>query len=522
MLNKTFNDESTTESDESNVNKSKQNIKQASSNSSSANTSANNSKPETTQATKQLNEPTKSTAPIIMDKIKATTHTNNNSNSPNSTVLGQSSSVTSASILPTSASTISQPQHSPSSESNSGENNKQSPSKNGSKNFSTFIKERLLEKQTAQQQKKTSDNLNDVANKIAQYALLSNYASNLANDDTTSYSKSRSPSKSPEELVSNHETALPFSNSSNQQRTTNNFKIKSSSSAIPISNNKTASKEKLSVSPSKETYLINHKPPISPSTPPRIPSPTPLNALISPVKINNFVNNVNNSNKSSTNASSSNGSYGFEVTNSQIKSATITTPVLPIQSSGLMVSKHKQSKSVDLSYSIKDSIIKDNYDFHNSSEHEQINTTNDKNTSDPNNNSLTSNTSLPTANTTTNTATNKTHKNFIIKSAKYSISEPNLSVNLAKSGENSLKLDNSNNKLDFVRQSVSFGDDDDENEKHEDSNNLVHNNNKQQHSPSDISKAQRIFKIRNRLLDENNLIHHQVSLFTKISSIFNI
>jgi hypothetical protein len=152
------------------------------------------------------------------------------------------------------------------------------------------------------------------------------------------------------------------------------------------------------------------------------------------------------------------------------------------------VSKHKQSKSVDLSFDLDK--IKQAIDS-NENESNSNNVTNNNE-----NNSLTSNNSLTTTNNTNLLTKERVQKNFMIKSAKFSISEPNLSTSIAKSdtsgGTNTGIImngnTNSNTKLDLVRQSLSFDED-------EDDDNLVQSNNKEnEQNLINVNRAQRIFR----------------------------
>jgi hypothetical protein len=364
-------------------------------------------------------------APKIMDKIKA-----NSQHSPNNTFHNTSS--TSANTTTTSTT------------------NEKSPKRD--KILHTLLKERLLEKQQQQPRHPLDDDLHDLTTKLSKYA-------NLIDDRT------RSPSQSPD--GNEH---LPFSNSTNFIQNRN--KLKPSTQAISIITN-------------NKTNLIDYKPPISPSTPPRVPSPTQFTALISPVKIS--------SNLSSSKTSV--GSYGFEVNN---KSSGLS--LLPAQMN--VGSKHKQSKSVDLNFNfnkLKMSLDKTDDDF----------------------NSTTATTTTTTNNLNSLTSTNiitreiKSQKNFIVKSAKFSVSEPNLSASIAKSDTSGNGNTNSNTKLDLVRQSLSFDDDDDDDvDKVDDSTNkehLLYNSNKE-NEQNLINKAQRIFRIRNKFLNENNLFHKVIIL----------
>ena len=381
--------------------------------------------------------------PKIMDKLRA--------NSPTSTMCNQ---------LPIS---------------NNNDRQYTSPKKDKNLHY-TLLKERLLEKQN-QTRQNPDDEFHDLSSKISK---------NPVED------KSRSHSHSPEEFI-NESAQLPFSNSTNfiQNR------AKQASKAISIiTNNKTKDLNKYFGSPKELSTLVDYKPPISPSTPPRIPSPTQFSSLISPVKINNT--NMSHTHSPTSNLYSSKASiasYGFEVINSQNKSLTVSLLPGPVN-----VSKHKQSKSVDLSLSLN------KLKHHSDNNEEELSSNNTTNTH--NNNSYTSNNSLITTTNNSSTTKNILQKTLIIKSAKFSISEPNLSASVARSeasggGGNS----NSNPKLDFVRQSLSFDEDDTDDDiecKLDNPNNLVINNKENEQNLINVNRAQRIFK--SKLLDQNNLI----------------
>ena len=414
--------------------------------------------------------------PKIMDKIRA--------NSPNNTVP--------STILPGSVSTQLL---------STSPNDRQFSSPKKDKNLHyTLLKERLLEKQHHNRQPNDED-YHELLSKQNSFTPLYSHLNVL--DD-----KSRSASRSPEEL--NHENVqLPFSNSTNfiQNRKTT---IPTSQAISIVTNNKNQKDSvKYLGSPKEFNSLIDYKPPISPSTPPRIPSPTQFSPLISPVKINNFVSHSPTSQLASSKTSVT--SYGFDVNNlSQNKYSTMS--ILP--SGQNFVSKHKQSKSVDLSFDLN-KIVKETIDANTDKNEEDSNSNNMTNNNDTN--SLISNNSLTTTNNTTNLLTkDKVQKNFMIKSAKFSISEPNLSASIAKSdtsgggGGTSTGMammngnTNSNTKLDLVRQSLSFDEDEDEDDYR---NNLVKSNNKEnEKNLINVNRAQRIFRIRNKLLDDNNLI----------------
>ncbi len=420
--------------------------------------------------------------PKIMDKIRA--------NSPNNTV-----PISSSTILPGSVVSNQLLSTTP------NERQFSSPKKDKNLHY-TLLKDRLLEKQQQNRQQNEED-FHELLSKQSSFTPPYSYLNVL--DD-----KSRSPSHSPEELV--HENIqLPFSNSTNLIQ--NGKKIIPTSQAISIiTNNKNHKDLKYLGSPKELSNFIDYKPPISPSTPPRIPSPTQLySPLVSPVKINNFVSNSPPSQLACSKTSVA--SYGFDVYNlSHNKSSKMS--ILPGHN---FVSKHKQSKSVDLSFDLDK--IKQALDS-NESESNSNNVTNNNE-----NNSLISNNSLTTTNNTNLLTKERVQKNFMIKSAKFSISEPNLSASIAKSdtsgGTNTGIImngnTNSNTKLDLVRQSLSFDEDEDD----DDINNLVKSNNKEnEQNLINVNRAQRIFRIRNKLLDDSNL-NNKVIILTHSNSIIN-
>lgn len=423
--------------------------------------------------------------PKIMDKLRA----NSPSNIIQSSILSNSASNNQLSAA-------------------TNNNDKQFLSPKKDKNLhNSLLKERLLEKQQ-QNRHQSDEDFHELLSKHSSFTPMYSHL-NVVDD------KSRSPSHSPEEF-SNENAQLPFSNSTNFIQ--NRKKTIPTSKAISIvtnnnNNNNNNMQQKYYSSPKELSHLIDYKPPISPSTPPRVPSPTQFSPLISPVKINNFVSHSPTSNLgSSTSSKTSVASYGFEVNSSSQNKSSAIPCILPGQIN--VNQKHKQSKSVDLSFSLNK--IKQNTDK-NEDECSSNNTTSLTNTTNNNNNnSLTSNNSLSTANnTSTLPKSSNTQKNFMIKSAKYSISEPNLSASITKSetsgggvsGIGANGNTNSNTKLDLVRQSLSFDEDedDDKDDNRAEENNLVNFNNKEneQHLIN-VDRARRIFKIRNKLMDDNN------------------
>jgi len=184
----------------------------------------------------------------------------------------------------------------------------------------------------------------------------------------------------------------------------------SSSRAQPFSMPKTSEKLMISTSPKElNNFAVNYKPPISP---PRGPSPNGMSAK------NANYNEIYSSNSSS----------GFEIQN--------PSPLLLNRQSSQ--SKHKKSSSVDLG-------------LKNGKEQTQ--------TSDGENNSEKPQIGSGNSPQSTNLLLN------FAKSAKFSASEPNLSSSVGRSDGSGhvVRCANSNTKIDFVRKSISFGDDEEVN-----------------------------------------------------------